>query len=625
VKRFYTACCVVGLIAAMVGSASAHGIPQDKRPDQPDHVLASGPPSSLSAENFDVLGHNNLGGGSPHGDVYFFDHDGDVGKHAYVGTWSSPCSGHGVKIVDVNDPTRPRVVGRAGGRTGVSNEDVVVQRIGSTDVLAVGVQPCKAQGGVGGLALFDVTDPGNPSELSFLPVPFGVHELDVVVKASGQALALLAVPFTEFENVYFDADLGGEFRIVDISTPTNPAPLSDWGVIADSEMEIVAGNDEVSSSFQGIGDYAAYYAHSARAADGGNTAYVSYWDGGIMKFDISDPTDPQLEGHTTYQVGDDGDGHSMTPLDVGGKRYLLTNDEDTAPWSSPIVTSTATGSAEYAGIEEPWMPTLLAERGVVSGDIFDAGDGCQQSDFAGAEDKIALVDVTDPFYLGILDPWTHPCTIGSQALRAIRAGATAMLSNLISPDDAWPFFRSGTRVANALAREAGDFVVVQVSDIDELADAIRGAAGPVSVTLTPPTPSQGYLRIFDEAQTSDANGDGIQEFAQVGKFDDAPNVVDDLSPPAGTWTIHNTEVNGDRAYSSWFSNGIVALDISTPTTPSMVGQFIPPTVPRFASSQGVGPAEVWGVAIDPETGYIYASDMRTGLWIVEPTGDAAAD
>jgi len=31
---------------------------------------------------------------------------------------------------------------------------------------------------------------------------------------------------------------------------------------------------------------------------------------------------------------------------------------------------------------------------------------------------------------------------------------------------------------------------------------------------------------------------------------------------------------------------------------------------------------VWGVAIDPETGVIYASDMASGLWIVRPTGQA---
>jgi hypothetical protein len=67
----------------------------------------------------------------------------------------------------------------------------------------------------------------------------------------------------------------------------------------------------------------------------------------------------------------------------------------------------------------------------------------------------------------------------------------------------------------------------------------------------------------------------------------------------------------------------VALDLTDPTDPQLVGQFVPPTSARFGGSLGTGPAEVWGVAIDPETGIVYASDMRTGLWIVEPTGPAA--
>jgi hypothetical protein len=93
--------------------------------------------------------------------------------------------------------------------------------------------------------------------------------------------------------------------------------------------------------------------------------------------------------------------------------------------------------------------------------------------------------------------------------------------------------------------------------------------------------------------------------------------------PPGSWSVHNTEVLGDRAYSAWYSNGIVALDLSNPTSPEMVGQFVPNTSNRHANSLGVGPAEVWGVTIDPETGIVYASDMRTGLWIIQPVGDAA--
>ena len=65
-----------------------------------------------------------------------------------------------------------------------------------------------------------------------------------------------------------------------------------------------------------------------RAADVGRTAYISYWDGGILKFDISNPSAPVCLGRTIYPAGSSGDGHSMTPYEVGGTRYILQNDED---------------------------------------------------------------------------------------------------------------------------------------------------------------------------------------------------------------------------------------------------------------------------------------------------------
>jgi hypothetical protein len=142
----------------------------------------------LVAENFELLGYAGLGGGTPNGDVWFHDHGGSVGKFAYVGTWSAQCTGQGAKIIDVNDPRKPRWEGYVGARRKSSNEDVVVRRIGAMDVLAMGVQTCGA-GGSEGLALFDVTNPRSPVELSFLPTPHGVHELDLVVRPDGRALA----------------------------------------------------------------------------------------------------------------------------------------------------------------------------------------------------------------------------------------------------------------------------------------------------------------------------------------------------------------------------------------------------------------------------------------------------
>ena len=570
----------------------------------------SGAATPLVANNFEVLGHANLGGGVPNGDVWFYDHGGQVGKFAYVGTWSAQCTGQGAKIVDVNDPTKPKWEGFVGARRNSSNEDVVVRRIGTRDVLGIGVQAC-GPGGSEGLALYDVTNPRAPVELSFLQTP-SVHELDLVVRPDGRALALLATPFTEFADTYFGTSFGGEFRIVDITNPAAPAPLADWGIVADSDLLIQGGNDPVSSSFQGLpGFFAAHYAHSVRGADAGSTAYVSYWDGGILKFDISSPAAPAYLGRTIYPRGSSGDAHSMTPYQVGSTRYILQNDEDFQPLPDVMVTSSAPAAGAFEGFQQPWSPGLLTDGGqVVTGTAHDAGDGCQAADYAGAAGDVALADTVDPFYVGILPGWTVPCSIGQQALAASAAGAKAFVSNLISPDDA--YFLSPGVGGKELAGLT--IPVFSIADIDDIADSIR-AAGSATITLTAQEPSWGYLRVFRE--------DATNEWQQVGSFTGAPHAFGEFPTPPGSWSIHNTETLRQRAYSAWYSNGIVALDLTNPTSPAMVGQFVPDTSNRNANSLGTGPAEVWGVAIDPATGIVYASDMRTGLWIVRPTGPAA--
>jgi hypothetical protein len=267
------------------------------------------------------------------------------------------------------------------------------------------------------------------------------------------------------------------------------------------------------------------------------------------------------------------------------------------------------------GILAFWTGARLTTGGeTVSGTVHDAGDGCMAADYAGASGKVALVDTLDPFYEGIIAGWpTPPCTLGQQGVLAAAAGASALVSNLISPDDAYQLDPGVP--ARTLEPAVAGLSVFQIADIDDLADGMRAAVGPVSLTVTAQTPSWGYIRVFRE--------DGSAAWQQVGAFTGAPHAYDEYPTPPGSWSVHNTEVLGDRAYSAWYSNGLVALDISDPTRPVQVGQFVPDTSQRHANSLGTGPAEFWGVAIDPETGIIYGSDMRTGLWIVKPTGGAA--
>jgi hypothetical protein len=150
----------------------------------------------------------------------------------------------------------------------------------------------------------------------------------------------------------------------------------------------------------------------------------------------------------------------------------------------------------------------------------------------------------------------------------------------------------------------------------------RGMVQNRSATLRALTPSWGFLRVFD-ARTG----------KQVATFDDLPH-VQELPAPEGFWSIHNTEVVdvrgfGDIAYSSWYTHGVVALDLrplnnrSGPRDPRFVGQFVPAGAPSPTPLNPSGIPVVWGVVIRESDGLIFVSDMSGGLWIVRATGPAA--
>jgi hypothetical protein len=166
---------------------------------------------------------------------------------------------------------------------------------------------------------------------------------------------------------------------------------------------------------------------------------------------------------------------------------------------------------------------------------------------------------------------------------------------------------------------------VDISSLDDLAARMRTHAPPVQVTIEKSNPSWGFLRVHDESLATDDDEDGVEQYTQVGTFDALPHVSGEYPPEErlGAWSIHNVEVQGQRAYVSWYSHGIVALDMSDPTSPAFAGQFVPPSDNQRKRFLDRGPAQVWGVAIDLSRNLVYASDMRTGLWIVRPTGPAA--
>ena len=565
-------------------------------------------------DNFRVLGHADFGRRG-WADVFFYDYGGTTGKYAFVGHWgpvsfNDDCREKHVRIVNVNDPRNPRTVARIGNSVNVTREDLAVVRIGDRDVLSIGTQRCSFFGGgdaAVGLKLVDVTNPRNPRNLSLLEIGnegagAGVHELDVAVRPNGQALALLATPFTE------QADrprVPGDFRIVDITRPRRPVELADWSIIHDSDLKIFGGNDPISEKSQGLGLYPQIFAHSARAADDGRTAYVSYWDAGVLKFDLTDPENPELVARTPYGPGADGDAHSVGLLDLPGRRYILQNDEDMDPQPSVLV-GTGLSAQQYPAQQQWWAPYELSrDAGVMTGRAFHAGNGCERGDFKGSHDKVVFVNAQE---------FGGGCRIGTKVMHALERQPTAVILNIVWPNDPNAFFpQPSQRRIGEIRRLARGIPILQMTDIDDVADSVRAVLDDrdIKVTLRAQIPQYGALRVFDESSASDINADGVEEYEQVGGFDDLPHVRG-ARKAYGPWSIHNTEAYEDRAYSSWYGHGIVALDVSDPAGISLVGQFVPPD------------ALTWGVAVDPETGVVYASDINSGLWIVRPTNEAVA-
>ncbi len=82
-------------------------------------------------------------------------------------------------------------------------------------------------------------------------------------------------------------------------------------------------------------------------------------------------------------------------------------------------------------------------------------------------------------------------------------------------------------------------------------------------------------------------------------------------------SVHDPKTRGKLAYFSWFRGGVVLVDISRPSKPRFLAQYVPrPFVDRSRSvcKTRAPCTRVWGVF--PERNYVLASDMVSGLWVL---------
>ena len=316
------------------------------------------------------LGELNLAGGL-NADVWAH------GRFAYVGTWSGPCPGTGVKVIDVSNPAQPRQVATLGSYPNTSDEDMQVISVRnaffSGDLLATGLQDCGLSGqapGKTGVDLWDVTDGAHPSHLGFFDTgAFGNHEISLT-KRGTRVFALAAVPFSEITS----GGTVGDFQLIEVTDPRNPTRTDDWGAGKDGHLAFGLAGIGLPPPFDCTpppgqqplcrGHFAAVFGHSASPSADGRRAYAAYWDAGGVILDISNPNDVRMIGRTLYPAGSEGDTHTAMPN--ASDTVLITDDEDFSPtdlkaFGEPKEPGDTWGFARIWNLADPARPREVAD------------------------------------------------------------------------------------------------------------------------------------------------------------------------------------------------------------------------------------------------------------------------
>jgi hypothetical protein len=243
-------------------------------------------------DGFELVGHSDLDGHGdgmqvmPHGDTLYVAHFGPTGK--------------ATSILDISDPTQPRVVRQWDAAPGSHSHKVQV----ADGLLMVNHELFRSKGPAPvGMAIYDLADPTDPQRIGFFDTGGeGVHR---IVFEGGDRAYISATPPGYTGRIWF---------IVDVADPTDPKEIGRWwlpGMWAEGgeTPDWPAEEDRI--------------VHHAMVD--GDRAYVGMWDSGMVIVDISDPTAPSTISRINWEEG----GNTHTCLPLPDRDLVVVTDEAT--------------------------------------------------------------------------------------------------------------------------------------------------------------------------------------------------------------------------------------------------------------------------------------------------------
>lgn len=535
----------------------------------------------------------------------------DVGVHegyAYLAAWGgAECKYNGVHVVDIRDAEAPKEVAfiqaKEGSAPGEGIQAIEISTPSFTgDVLVSNNEKCKEKVGFGGLNIYDVSKPAHPR-----PLVEGFGDSTVAgqgKKAANDIHSIFAWDAGDKAYaVIVDNEEGPDVDIVDISNPKKPALIAEYDL--DERFPQIVQNTPT--------NLVEIFHHDmvVKEIGGRFIMLVSYWDGGYVTLDVTDPknatfigdsdfasVDPQLLEQAGLSEAPEGNAHEAEF--TRNNDYILAADED-------FSSTGLRGTIEDGG-------SFLAATGSATPDIHVGDTISGSTRYAGRACPGDTVPLPGGATFAVISRGV--CTFTEKIAAVVAAGyEAAIVVNREGADGCGPFGMSveGGIPAFSVERSVG-FDLFNLGGYDndaclqgteELLPGVAIGQSGFDVELESFFDGWGYVHLYRN------NAGKLQELDTFA----IPEAMDpDFASGFGDLSVHEAATSptrNDLVYFSYYSGGLRVLKIENEELVE-VGHYI-----------DEGGSNLWGVQVFDQGGkeYVAASDMALGLYIFEYTGD----
>ena len=537
----------------------------------------------------------------------------DVGVHngyAYLAAWGvETCQYNGVHVVDIRNPAAPDEVAFIQSKEGsYPGEGVQALSISTPkftgDILVTNNEKCKDKVGFGGLNIYNITNPAHPT-----PLVEGLGDSTVNGQGKKDANEIHSVFAWDAGDkayaVIVDNEEGTDVDIIDITDPRKAKLIAEYDLDARFPQIVQPSPANLVEIFL----------HDAIVKEiaGKQVMSLSYWDGGYVLLDMTNPLAPVYIGDSDFPnpdteplesgftVAPEGNAHQSEF--TRDNRFLIGADEDFAPYAltaSNNTDGTALNASTGSDTRQLAPGATLTGTAVFVGRAC-TGDPAVPAGTAGSE--IAVIE------RGV-------CTFTEKVANVLTAGGYegVLIFNRTGSDacdQSSGMSVSGDIPTFGVAPRGQGFAIFGVSYNAAACLAGTGpAALPVGIGTTGDTLSfavkfdgWGYVRLF----SSPLNGGKLQQLDTY--------AVPEAHDPAfaegfGDLSVHEIATSltdPGLAYISYYSAGLRVVRIADVTgVITEVGRFIDD-----------GGSNVWGVQVFESGGveYVAASDRDFGLYI----------